>query len=131
MPTVKKNALSAESEMISGEISFVDDIELKRFKNDTKTLLKEIKGCHMSKKRQIEHWFAKLIDNTSQEILDMPINKCLEDYLKSKAAEASKEANANVDDQIVDQSLSDEPAPKSKPVDANVTTNLDYTNEIE
>ena len=111
------------------DISFVDDIDLKRFKYEANAILDELRSCHMAKKRQIEHCFFKLLDNTAHQILDAPINKCIEDFLKSKELDELKE-NVNSEEQIVDQSISDENVPSGKPVDTNLT-NLEYENEIE
>jgi hypothetical protein len=129
MPTAKKQMMIEESEMMfnESEISFVDDIELKRFKYEANSILDELRSCHMAKKRQIEHCFLKLLDNTSHQILDAPINQCIEDYLKSREFEEHNENG-----EIVDQSLSDEnpTASNKKQVDSNMT-NLEYEHEIE
>lgn len=59
-----------------------DTIAYDNFKLEAKNIIIELDEYHSTKKRQIEHCFAKLLDNIPKEIIDLPINQCIEDYLR-------------------------------------------------
>ena len=105
MAPVKSIVLKDETN--SSKNNKVDDIAIKNFKMNANSILDELRSYHSSKKRQIEHCFQKLFDNTSQLILKAPIDKIIEDFWRSKEYETlQKESQkANHENLIVDQSI--------------------------
>lgn len=77
------------------------NLALNNFKIETQSILTELQAYHGSKKRQIEHCFQKLFDNIPSQIINAPINKCIDEYLTYiHDKENGKEArNTEINDQ--------------------------------
>jgi hypothetical protein len=80
-------------------------VAINNFQIETQSILSELETYHLSKKRQIEHCFQKLFDNIPSQIINIPLNKCIDEYLayrqekeNNKEAIISNDHSLNEDD---------------------------------
>ena len=59
------------------------------FKLEAKNIISELEKLYRAGSRQIDLTFSKLCDNLPTEIVDVPINECLEAYLNFVKSEDS------------------------------------------
>ena len=123
----KTSQMTAKLDQMSTALKS-DDLAVCNFKIGCQEVLRQLDEFHKKKSRDIEHYFQVLIDSIPKEILNAPINYCLECYADfclendgmqletddAKSTAAKKTANAAAD--VIDESVSDiKPADKIEP----------------
>lgn len=71
-----------------------NDLAFCNFKMGCQEIIKDLEKFNMKKTRDIGHCFTKLTDNIPKEIINAPINFCLDYYAEFCYETEKKEANA-------------------------------------
>lgn len=86
MPVVNKRAYEMELEFSGKEVLKIGQIKDDMTRNSLQYMggeaLKRLGVHHAAKIRQIENAFQKMYDNMTKQVLDMPVDECVEEYVK-------------------------------------------------